>query len=371
MARRLLLLNGLAILGVILNHSAAWGFISMFWWTDRYLPVAVPNFDQLGGFAYYVLRFVEQLVGYSVPAFLFVSGFFIAFAAGRSKTAVAWRIIGIRMKTLLIPFVIWSIMIFIGWALQGNILTIPEYVRIIILGKATPAYYFIPLLGQLFLLSPLVFLPAARTRWKLLLVITAVVQISVQAARYPYILGIDVPFLNWLVDVTPNVFFPGKMFWFVFGIVTTLRLPQIGPWLGPNRRRFLVATIVLLPLGMIEWELLLHYHAREWLAYYDTALDSFYAAFFILTFLAYNQISIPLSTRLADVGTKSYGIYLVHSPVLEYVSRLVYHAAPWIMGYQILLFQPILILFGFGIPLGLMAAVKRSPARKLFPYLFG
>jgi hypothetical protein len=47
MIKRMLYLNGLAVLTVILYHSSAWGFIGMFFWTDRYRPVSVPNFDQL------------------------------------------------------------------------------------------------------------------------------------------------------------------------------------------------------------------------------------------------------------------------------------------------------------------------------------
>jgi hypothetical protein len=47
MTRRLLYLSGLAIVGVILYHAVGWGFVGMFWWTDRYAPVTVPNFDQI------------------------------------------------------------------------------------------------------------------------------------------------------------------------------------------------------------------------------------------------------------------------------------------------------------------------------------
>jgi len=46
----------------------------MFWWTDRYLPVSVPNFDQFGGPSYYFYRVLEQLVIFMIPAFFFVSG---------------------------------------------------------------------------------------------------------------------------------------------------------------------------------------------------------------------------------------------------------------------------------------------------------
>jgi hypothetical protein len=35
MFKRLLFLNGLATIGLILFHSAGWGFVAMFFWPER------------------------------------------------------------------------------------------------------------------------------------------------------------------------------------------------------------------------------------------------------------------------------------------------------------------------------------------------
>jgi hypothetical protein len=69
MIRRLLYLNGLAVLGVILFHASGMGFVAMFAWTHRYLPVTAPNYDQMGSAAYYGLRVIEAIVTFSIPAF--------------------------------------------------------------------------------------------------------------------------------------------------------------------------------------------------------------------------------------------------------------------------------------------------------------
>ena len=98
MIRRLLLLNGFAAIGAVLYHATGWGYTAMFWWTDRYLPVDVPDFSQLGSVAYFSLRLVEQLIIFSIPSFLFVSGFFIAFATGKSQQTVSLKIVGTRIK---------------------------------------------------------------------------------------------------------------------------------------------------------------------------------------------------------------------------------------------------------------------------------
>ncbi len=107
--KKLLSINGISIAAVILYHAAGWVFIAMFWWTDRYRNVTVPNFDLLGSPEYYLLRFIEQLVIFAIPAFLFVSGYFIAFSTAKDQPAPSWQTIFSRIKSLLIPFLIWSL----------------------------------------------------------------------------------------------------------------------------------------------------------------------------------------------------------------------------------------------------------------------
>jgi hypothetical protein len=147
---------GVSILCVVLYHASGWGFIALFWWTDRYMPVSVPNFDQLGSASYYALRSVEQLyLGDSI--LLFVSGFFLAFATGRTRKTVGKDVIFTRVKNLLIPYLIWSCVLLGLEVILGRNLTVGEFVRILLTGQATEAYYFIPVLIQLYLIS---FLPS-------------------------------------------------------------------------------------------------------------------------------------------------------------------------------------------------------------------
>jgi len=161
MTKRLLLLNGLAILAVVCNHAAGWGYTAMFWWTDRYRPVSTPNFDQLGSFSYYGLSVLRQITVFSVPAFLFASGYFVAYAA-RGRSAPSWKMVKVRLTNLLIPYVIWSAVIFVGDALQGITHAPVEYLERQVSGGADEPYLYVPLLYQFYLLSPLV-VPMAKT----------------------------------------------------------------------------------------------------------------------------------------------------------------------------------------------------------------
>ncbi|MBK8901267.1 MAG: hypothetical protein IPM53_08795 [Anaerolineaceae bacterium] len=49
--------------------------------------------------------------------FLMVSGYFIAFAAGRKDARIQWPILKARVVGLIIPYLLWSVIIFAGQAL--------------------------------------------------------------------------------------------------------------------------------------------------------------------------------------------------------------------------------------------------------------
>ncbi len=320
MIRKLLLLNGFAIIGVILYHSVGWGFVAMIAWTHRYMPVVSPNYDQMGSFAYYAMRFIEQLVVFTIPAFLFVSGFFIAFATGQTRSNIAWGTISARIKKMLIPYLIWSFVLFGLMFLQGVIFSPQKYIWMLVTGQTNPAYYYVPLLIQFYLLSPLI-VPLARRNWKILLIITGIIQIAVQLSYYPAILGLDGPLTQILPTLIPKWFFPARIFWFSLGIVAGFHIKTLKTWLEQIKWYLLATTIILVPLGMLEWELYLRISGRPWIDPRETLLDTVYTLAFIFSFLAFDKIlSTRYSKQINDLGTKSFGIYLTHSPVMEYTA---------------------------------------------------
>jgi peptidoglycan/LPS O-acetylase OafA/YrhL len=357
------------VITVILYHSAAWGFVGMFYWADRYRNVPAPNFDLIGSSSYFALRTIEQLIIYGIPTFLFVSGFFIAISTGRNQKTIGWRLIWSRVKNLVIPFLIWSLLILAFQFVQGERLSPLEFIRTLLLGQTTEAYYFVPVLIQLYILAPFL-VPLARNRWKLLLVLAGVIQLITMLLRYFLILNADPGIFEPIMFLTKSWFFPGFIFWFAMGIVIGFHWQEFRETLVRYRWIFLGGLVVTFFVGMVEWELLFQASGQPWIGPRETLVDNFYAGFFLLSFFAFESIKFPFSAQLSSLGTKSYGIYLVHSPVLEYTARLIYHIAPFLLGYQIA-FQPILYAAGFGIPLLLMELVNRSPFRRYYSYLFG
>ena len=363
MTRRLILLNGVATLMVVLNHTSYYGFIAMFNWTDRYLPVTVPNFDQLGSLAYYILFIAHQIAEMAIPAFLFVSGFFIAFAARASRAGLTWEMVWSRAKKLIAPFLIWTaIFTMINYFTPLEITINLQY----LLGR----YYYIPLIIQLYFLSPIL-MRLVKRNWLLALILTALIQFGSQSLRHTYYLGLDFPGRNLLIDLTPIWFFPGHIFYFTIGVVGGTYIKEFSQVLVRSRWVLLAAAGVFLSLTVVEYQLIAHLAGKAWLGYAFSGVSrNLYAVFAVLAFLAFDKVSIPYSEKISDLGTKSLGIYLLNMPAMHLVVLFFYWFVPWILGVQLLL-QPILYAVGLGIPLLIMNFVNRPRTRFAYHYLFG
>lgn len=363
MTKRLLLLNGIAALLVVLNHTAYYGFIAMFNWADRYREVAVPNYDQVGSVSYYFLFIAHQVAEMAIPAFLFVSGFFIAFAARASRSGLTWEMVWSRSKKLIPPFLIWTaifttINYFTPLDITINILYL--------LGR----YYYIPLIIQLYLLSPFL-VRLVKKNWLVALLLTAGIQFGAQALRHTVILGLDFPGRNLLIDLTPIWFFPGHIFYFTIGVVAGTYLQQFSQWIVRLRWILLGGAVTFLVLTIVEYELLAWISGKNWLGYAFSGISrNLYAVFAVLAFLAFDQIRWPYQEKLSELGTRSLGIYLLNMPAMHLVVLFLYWVVPSILGIQLLL-QPLLFIAGLFIPLIVMNFFNRPRTRFAYHYLFG
>ncbi len=367
--KRLLLLNGLAILGVVLSHAAGWGTIAMFWWTDRYRPVSVPNYDQLGTVPYYFLIMIAQLTVWTVPAFLFVSGFFAAFMARGNNATIGWRAVRARLVGLLVPYLIWSFVIFVGDALDHVIYSPGEYLWRLLKGGAHPSYYFVPLLCSFYLISPWL-VRLARVRWKALLLGAALVQLMTQVLSYLQVFGAPIPGLDLVLKLLPTYLLVWFAVYFPLGLICGLHVDEFKLWLRRSRSYLLPITILLGFLTIVEPEAIYRLTGidHRWVAL--TIPGILYSVAFIFCFLEFGSLPVRFSKVVNRLGSQSYGIYLLHGKAIELAARLVYHISPWILAWQ-LLFQPILLFVGLILVLWSMDTVMRTPARRYARVLFG
>jgi hypothetical protein len=358
MTRRLLLLNGFAAIMVVLNHAASYGLSAMFQWSQQRAGLA-PSYDQIGSLPYYILFMIHELAEFAIPSFLFVSGFFVTFTLKGSRSELTWDTLIPRIKKLILPFLFWSAVV------AALLQRIPPRIEQILI-----MYYYIPLIIQYFLLSPLL-VRIARKQWKLLLIVTAVIQLGIAGLRAFQVLEIDWPGLDLLIRLTPIWFFPGRIFYFSIGVVAGLHLQPFTSWLSRAKWYLLFATVGFLGLGLLEYHWLTQLSGKPWIVPQFSGISrALFAVSFVLTFLAFNNISYPLSNRISGLGEKSLGIYFVNTPAIYVAGWFIYRQMPWILNAHFL-YQVVLILFGLGIPLLLMALTMKSPARRVYHYVFG
>ncbi len=383
MVRRLLLLNGLAILGVVLNHTVGWGFIALIWWADRYRPVVVPYFGAQGSFDYWLLRLGEGLATFAVPAFLFVSGYFAAFALSRAigapganavrspaaANAGVWSIVGSRIKMLVVPYLLWSAVYLLLDAALGSVYAPISYARRIAFGGAAAGFYYVPLLIQYYLLAPLLVFLAQR-RWKWVLVGALLLQLTAMFAIYLKALAPTGALTAALAWLTPAWFFPGLCFWFAIGVVAGTHVAPFRAWVDRAHRSVLVAAPVLFVAGMVEWETLMRAASTPWVGQFRTLTDELYSGAIILAFLGGGALAPRLADALQKLGVRSFGIYLVHTLGIIVAAKAISRLLPGLLPHQLLL-QSLLIAAALITPLGLMWLVDHSPFRRYYRYIFG
>jgi surface polysaccharide O-acyltransferase-like enzyme len=353
---------------VILFHTTGYGFTALFFWAHRYRPVAAPNFDAAGTAPYWALRLMEELVCVAIPIFLFVSGYFVSVMAGRTRVVGAGTM-RTRIAALIPPYLLWSGIVLLGLALEGRVYPLRRYAVMLATGSTNPNYYYVPLLVQLYLVAPVV-VRLLAWNWRVTLAVTGLMQACVYGLQYAIVLAPQSPTVLLAATLAQKWVFLVHLFWFTFGAFVGLEAQRFRTLVDRARPFLVPATVVFFALGVIEWEMLLAWSGQPWTENRTTLVDGAYSASFLMSFLAYAEIPAPWSSWLTTLGSRSFGIYLVHGLVMEYFSRGLYHLAPWALGRQAL-FLPALIAVGMAVPLMLMDVVNRSPARRAYAYVFG
>ncbi len=370
MVRRFLYLNGAAILSVVIFHALGMGFVAMFDWAHRYLPASASANSAVGSLGYYVLRLLEQIVVFCIPAFLFVSGFFVAAASGRSRDTISWEIVLARVKKLLIPYLIWSLIAMaLQVVLQGDRISFEVFVINLLIGRSNDVLYFVPLLIQFYLLSPWL-VRLVRWNWKVVLGVAGILQLCVQLLPYSVYLGLNIPWMESAALAIPRWLFLARIFWFPLGIVFGFYLDQFKASLYKLRWVWFTIALILIPAGAIEWEVYYRLSGLTWLPHRETILDSVYTIATLFSFFGFSDIKLPMAKALERLGKDSYGIYLTHALFILYLAKIIYHAAPQLLAHQILFTGLLFIASLFG-PLALMRLSERTPFRRFYGYLFG
>lgn len=382
MRRMIPFLRGLAILAVVANHSAGTGLGALFFWAHSLRDGAPPYLGEYGTLTYWVLATIRQLTLFSVPAFLFISGYFVAYAARGENATLSWKVVSTRITSLIWPYLIWS---FVAYGLQlllslglgwGESYSLGEFVLRLATGRVVEAYFFVPLLIQFYLLAPLI-ARFVKRRGTLTVLVALAIQLVVSGIWYSHMLGVDLhPGLRAVLEFDTALFVHWALF-FPLGVACGFRASQIGQWLSQRKWLLLAGAVTLLALCMVETFALNYLQTdilgrsqQVWLADHGRKLSTLlYAVVSIFAVLAFKRRASRLVTTIEEVGSKSYGIYLIHPLVIQVISVGVYARLPRLASEQWIL-QPLLFGLAVGSSVLVMVLVNRFFGRRLYRYAF-
>jgi fucose 4-O-acetylase-like acetyltransferase len=348
MNRHFVALSGLAIVIVVLNHSIHMGTLGI---QEMGLP-------QAQGLERLLLVLLSALGTFAVPTFLFTSGSFVSYAAQRTPPRLPWKTVWAALKRLLWPYLFWSIVFYIyvyfrkaeGYTLWG-------YVQNLIVGYP---FHFIPILLFYYACSPVLVRLTGRFGYVLIAGI-ALYQAFLIGLIFPSTYGISVP--DWTEVLVPPVLGRPMAQWGIFfplGLIYSLKAKEISPWLQRFKVAFVVATGGLFVLLILDGMSVLRFPGAGYLC----------PVAFLLFAPTIKRDSIPLVRQLEKVARKSYGLYLTNLLVLDLCVVSTQILVPGLLGYP-LLFCLILFAVALAVPLVVMNAVVRTPARAAYHYVFG
>ncbi len=360
--RNIPLCSALAIIGVVFNH-ATWEVLGNFAPGDPggylYLP-----FDQAGKFA--------------IPAFMFIAGYFAAYATSGGRKPLAWNIVRTRIAKLFWPWVLWSL-IWLGAQITAQSLGLRSGREMLgvnlpsILQALFAQYYFIPMLMAYYLLAPAL-VALGRRNPRLLLSLTGGLQLAAIGIFYVQVYAPQTlpPLLRsgeW-PDVTLLQYLRFALY-FPLGLMVGMKPAAFAPLLR-WRKALPWLTALAFALATVESGFAYRVLQAGWQKgdSHVKITSMLFSLGLIFCFMVYTHIPVPRRGRklVRDLSTNTYGLYLSHYVVLAVLSKV---SAAWLPSSPAVRIPYIITLTAVTLSLCLWMIRLSTRSRRVHDTLFG
>ncbi len=295
--------RGMAICLVVFAHATGlgWGF------QDR--PGA------LNALNFYYSVFLRNAALFSLPLFLFISGFWLGKSEFHS-VGDYWMFLRKRVSRIALPYLFWSVFFLTLYAVKDAVagestFSVGGFLLAIALGKADGPYYFILLMLQFYVLAPF-FCHAGRSTGGL--VVLFVAHALVIAALY-YIRIFHFPDLSYATVKLPFIAWLS-----VFPAGVYLRThPHLMDKVGPRTLAGLALVLLVLQLG--ESYVLLNSGFHYEFGISDIRFTTLVYAYAVILFLLqFRDRDWPQA--LVTLGEYTFGIFFIHGIILRALAKL-------------------------------------------------
>jgi len=279
--------RGVAIIAVVAIHVV---YLSGYW-NSRYL-------------------FYCQLFSFGVPAFIFISGYWMAKKPIRLLQDYKTCLIK-RLTRVLIPYLFWSFLFLAYAAIRTGNVDVREIIFKLLTGRASFPYFFIILIAQFYVITPLLHYINRKPYGLMLVLIVNVISLLF---HYLSILRFNFGLL----------FLPLFCSWIIFYEIGLLVGSSDSKIFTTKRVRLFILPAILVCLLISELEgvvLLSKYDNLDFAAHAMKYSTFMYSVCTIFGFLFVRECLHHWPKLLVTIGYYSFGIYLTHVPVLTRVVR--------------------------------------------------
>lgn len=255
----------------------------------------------------------RQALNFAVPSFLFISGYWISNKTVDSLEGYK-QFLKQRLKHVVIPYIFWSLVILSIGAVITQIFDIQKILLKLLTGSATGPYYFIILIVQFYILTPL-FQHINKNPYGFI----SILFLNVLSLSFSYISRIYLgPFFSSL-----SVYAMPFYTWIVFYELGMLYRNFDKYTISKSVAILIVLSIVFtLIISLFEAKTLLIKYDNLELATSAVKFSSFlYSGCFITGFMYIRQKVNKWPNLIVSLGNYSFGIYLIHMPILSVVNH--------------------------------------------------
>jgi surface polysaccharide O-acyltransferase-like enzyme len=259
-----------------------------------------------------------------------------------------------KLPRILVPYLFWSLVLFGYRSIKANDVNAQQILMGLLTGGACYPYYFIIVIAQLYMLTP-VLQYSNRRRYGLILVL-ALNLISLLALYLSRVFNVILhlpaflPFYSWVI-------------FYEIGLLVGNRRNAIHKPKKINNF-ILLAVLIFLLFSQLEGIVLLFKFHNLRFAVSPLKYSTFlFSACIVLGFLILRENLRYWPKFLVTIGNYSFGIYLIHIPVLDAVAFIIQKFN------SIYLFGPVYKLIVFLLTISICFAVI-SITRRMLPERF-
>lgn len=326
-------IRGISMLGVVGIHTGAYSLSN-------------PNVN------IHLFALLEIITRFSVPIFFFVSAFGLFLNQNLTGKLNYWSFMTRRARTVLIPYIIWSLLYMAHYTLlnrDASIWNPPLLYEYLLFGLASCQLYFLVILLWFYALMPVWRLMVRYIIEHPLRNLSIILLLQIIFNFYSsYLLKVDTSsfYLNKLLSYRLNYWVLHYLFIFLFGAVCAVQYAAFEQTI--NRYQQQIKSFFYITLaGMLSFYYYLlygsHYTPEQAVntAHQLSPIGVLYTlATTLFLFMTFNKSQMPRAVTivLASLGKHSYLVYLVHPLIMYYLTN-------YLSGHNIIMSAPIVIAF--------------------------